>query len=694
MSNHPSKIINIFIACLLGFQIFQASATESITPGGTMKNPMIRYEYTENELTRLCETAIQAASQQIDSIVKTAPSDRTLENTLLAFEEAMSQFHDTISPLTFMAYVSTNAANSKEASRCEEKVNQFGVSIMTRKDLYLAIKDQKATQPAEARLLSETLKAFEENGLKLPDDKLKQVRELKQALAVLESQFSTNLNQDQTVAEFTREELAGVPEDYINSLHPAKADPKATGKTDKLTVSTKEPDYVRIMDNATLATTRRQMLEAYENRANPKNTQLLEEAIRLRQKIASLLTYDTWADYRTSTRMAKDSKTVTKFLNELKGKLSQRNSEDLGKLLDTKKKKDPTDTELYPWDIRYLTNQYKKENLSLDDEKIREYFPADRVVKGLFEVYSKLLGVQYIEEKDAKTWAKGVHLYRVVDTKDQHLIGYFYADFFPRDGKYGHAAAFTLISGKKTKTGYTHPISSIVANFTPSENGKPSLLKHEEVRTIFHEFGHIMHQTLTQAPYASLSGSSVDQDFVEAPSQMLENWVFSKEILTLLSGHYLDPKKKLPTEWIDKIIEARDFNQGYFYTRQLFLASLDMTYHTTSGSVDTTKVFQKLYKDVMSINPAETSHFQASFGHLMGGYDAGYYGYLWSEVYAADMFSRFEKEGMLNSKVGLEYRKAVLEPGKMHEGFEILENFLGRKPNPQAFYKNLHIEKL
>jgi thimet oligopeptidase len=684
--------MTFFLTYLLMVQAGQACATETTTQGAIMKNPLIRYEYTANELTTLCDAATQKATQQLDAIAHVNPSDRTLSNTLLAFEETMSEFSDVIAPLTFMAYVSTDPAISKEASHCEEKVSQFGVSVLTRKDLYSAIKDQKTTQPDEARLLEETLKAFEENGLKLPDDQLNQVRTLKQSLAVLQSQFSTNLNQDQTVAEFTKAELLGVPEDYINGLHPATEDPKDGGKTDKLTVPTKEPDYVRVMDNAVLASTRKQMLEAYENRATPKNTQLLEEAIQLRQKIATLLSYNNWADYRTSTRMAKNSKTVLNFLNELKGKLSQRNKEDLAKLLATKKKKDPTAKELDPWDIRFFTNQYKKENLSLDDEKIREYFPADHVVQGLFEVYSKLLGVQFIEEKNAKTWAKGVHLYRVVNSKDQHLIGYFYADFFPREGKYGHAAAFTLISGKKDKTGYVHPVSAIVANFTPAESGKPSLLKHEEVRTIFHEFGHIMHQTLTRAPYASLSGSAVDQDFVEAPSQMLENWVFSKEILNLLSGHYLDSKKKLPSALIDKILEARDFNQGYFYTRQLFLALLDMNYHTTSGTVDTTKIFQKLYKEIMGITPSETSHFQASFGHLMGGYDAGYYGYLWSEVYAADMFSRFEKEGMLNSKVGLEYRKAVLEPGKMHEGFEILKNFLGRKPNSHAFYKKLRIQ--
>ncbi|MFZ9594823.1 MAG: M3 family metallopeptidase [Bdellovibrionia bacterium] len=656
--------------------------------------PLIRFEYGKNELTQLCSQALSKTQKKLDALAQIPEAQRTPQNTLLAFEQILAEFSDETEPLTFMAYVSTDASLSAEASQCEEKVRTFFISVMTRKDLYRAIGSHIPQEPQLKRLYEETIQSFEESGLKLPDDQLEQVRVLQQNLASLETQFSTHLNQEKSQVEFSLSELQGVSESYLAGL-PKTAD-------GKVCVPTKEPDYVRVMENASRPATRKKMLEAYENRATPHNVQLLEQAIEHRQKIAALLGFSTWADYRTSTRMAKSSAEVRRFLTDLKGQLVSRNQEDLKLLLKSKLETQAGGSStpaastsvsvgIDPWDIRYFSNQVKKSHFQLDDEKIREYFPADSVVQAMFEVFSQVLGLEFTLETQAKTWAPNVHLFRIQDSGTQRFIGYFYTDFYPRSGKYGHAAAFTLKSGRKSPSGYEFPISAIVSNFTPPEAGKPSLLKHEEVRTLFHEFGHIMHQTLTQAPYASLSGSKVDRDFVESPSQMFENWVYSAEILKKISGHYLDPSKKLPDLWIEKIIEARQFNQGYSYTRQLFLALLDLTYHTSSGPVDTTETLKKIFQDTLGIKPSERTHFQASFGHLMGGYDAGYYGYLWSEVYASDLFSRFEAQGLLNPEVGLEYRRKVLEVGKMKDGFQILEDFLGRKPNAQAFLKRLHL---
>jgi thimet oligopeptidase len=272
------------------------------------------------------------------------------------------------------------------------------------------------------------------------------------------------------------------------------------------------------------------------------------------------------------------------------------------------------------------------------------------------------------------------------------LIVYFYTDFIPREGKYNHAAAFPLISGRKFSDGtYSYPVSSIVANFTKPANGKPSLLTHDEVVTVFHEFGHIMHQTLTRAPYASLSGSSVAQDFVEAPSQMLENWVWNPKILGMLGGHYQDHSKKLPPELLKQMIKARDFNQGMFYTKQLLYGLFDMDLHTQPGPVDATKIFDHLYLSIVGQQPLEGGHFAAGFGHLMGGYDAGYYGYLWSEVYAQDMFSKFPQSDLTDAGMGARYRAVILEHGNMQDAIVLLKDFLGREPNTKAFFKKLHI---
>lgn len=300
-----------------------------------------------------------------------------------------------------------------------------------------------------------------------------------------------------------------------------------------------------------------------------------------------------------------------------------------------------------------------------------------------------MLGVKFVEVKGADVWANDVKLYEIHNAADDQLIGYFYTDFVPRQGKYGHAAAFPLISGRVMSNGkYSVPVASIVANFTPPTADKPSLMTHDEVETFFHEFGHIMHQTLTKAPYASLSGSSVAQDFVEAPSQMLENWVWNPEILNILSSHY-QTGDKLPKDMLDKMIAARNFGQGTAYTKQLLYALFDMTIHTQQGSVDVTKTYDDLYRQIVGQEPIAGSHFAASFGHLMGGYDAGYYGYLWSEVYAQDMFSQFPPDDLMNQEVGSRYRTVILEQGSMKDAIDLLRGFLGREPNADAFFKKL-----
>jgi len=647
---------------------------------------MIRYTYQPGELTRLCDLSMQNTQKKLDAIAALSKKQRNIDSTLLTFERVMSEFSDETSPLTFMGYVSTDKAISAEGSECERKISEFFVGVITRKDLYEAIKGHAPRNGKEKQLLKETLKGFERNGLNLPDDKLAEVKKLKQELAAKEAEFTKNLNNDNSTVEFMADELRGVPSSLLERL-------KKTADGARYIVTTKPTDYVQVMENCESADTRRRMLFAYNNRAAEANTRLLTEAIALRQKISKLLKFRTWADYQTEDRMAKDSKTVLKFLNGLRTKLAERNKADLAKLLKFKREKEPGAKELNPWDLTFLSYQLKKRDYELDDEKIREYFPSDTVIAGMFEVYSKLLGVKYVEVKDAQVWAPGVKLYEIRDSENNDLLAHFFADFFPRPGKYGHAAAFNLISGRTLPDGkYLKPVSAIVANMNPPSGGKPSMLNHDEVETTFHEFGHIMHQTLTRAPFASLSGSSVARDFVEAPSQMLENWVWSKELLPTISGHYQDASKKLPEAILKKLLEAKDFNQGAFYTRQLYLALMDMTYHTSDDSkLDPTVVADQLYREIVGIEPIQGGHFPAGFGHLMGGYDAGYYGYLWSEVYAEDMFTKFEKEGLLNSKVGRKYRETVLEQGKMVEAIQLLRKFLGREPNNKAFFKKLHI---
>jgi thimet oligopeptidase len=508
----------------------------------------------------------------------------------------------------------------------------------------------------------------------------------------LQTAFSNNLNKDDTKVELSASELQGVTPDFLARL-------KKNPENGKYIITTKITDYEQVMENAKSEEARKKMAVAYNNRQGIDNTKLLEDALLVREKIASLIGYKTWADFQLShNRMAENAPTVMKFLDGLRDKLAKRNKEDIGQLRAFKKKilPGPGSNEVYAWDIPYLSYQLKKKDYALDDEKIRDYFPSDYVVNQILKIYSQLLGVRFENVADAHVWAPDVKLYKILDNKkgqkDNHLIGYFYTDFTPRQGKYEHFASFPILSARQMDDGYSKPVAAIVGNFNPPANGKPSLLNHEEVVTIFHEFGHIMHQTLTRAPYASLSGSNVAQDFVEAPSQMLENWPWEGTILNLLSSNYQHPEKKLPPQMLKKMIKVRDFQQGYFYTRQLMLALLDMTIHTATGPVDTAAVYNKLYQDLIGVKPIEGGHFTAGFGHLMGGYDAGYYGYLWSEVYAADMFTVFGKKHLLDPAVGGRYRSTILEQGNMVDANVLLTQFLKRPSNNKAFLKKLHIK--
>jgi thimet oligopeptidase len=658
--------------------------------GGTMKAPLIRYTYKLNEITQICDGEIRKTDDRIKDFLKIDDKEKNFHNTLEAFEQITADLSENTTAATFMNYVSLDKNSRSEAEKCEAKIGQYAVGLMTRRDIYDAIVKSvaqtptKNLSPEEHRLVEQTMKGFKANGLFLPDDKLKELKELKQKLSSLETEFASNLNEVTDFQELTKAELEGVPESMVRRLEKL---PNGNYK-----VTTKPTDYVQFMENAKSSEARRRMASKYENMASEKNTKLLQEAILLRKKISALLGFKNWADYRIENNMAKDSKTVMEFLNSLRKKLSIRNAQDSAKFLKFKKELDPTADHLDAWDFRYLDTQLKKRDYAVDDEVIREYFPAEQVVARMFEVYSKILSVKFVEVPNAATWAPGVKLYEIHDaTKGSNgkFIANFFTDFYPRDGKYNHFAAFTLVSGRMVDGKYRTPVSSIVGNFNPPSAGVPALLSHDEVETLFHEFGHIMHQTLTTAKYASLAGSSVARDFVEAPSQMLENWVWDPMILKMISGSYKDPKKKLPDTIIKKLIASRDFDYGYVYTRQLLFGLFDMQLHTSDGTINATETYKKLYKELTGVDPLPESHFPAGFGHLMGGYDAGYYGYLWSKVFAEDMFTRFENDGLLSSEVGMDYRRDILEKGDTMPADKLLIKFLGRKPNNKAFFKRL-----
>ncbi|MBI2070154.1 MAG: Zn-dependent oligopeptidase [Elusimicrobia bacterium] len=672
----------IFVAVLLSLAaILQAAVSSS---------DLLNFELKPDQIKTACAQAKERSDAGLKTLAGVGADKRSFDNTVLAFESTLQDYVDAINGPTFLKYVSTDKTVRDAAHECEVDSEQYGVEVYTREELYNALKAYSGTKPAlqgeDKKLLEKILLEFKRNGFGLSSDKRAKIKELKKRLIDLELTFGKNLNEVKDQLELTREELEGMPEDFINRL--------STAVAGRFIVTLDYPDYFPFMENARRWDARKALETKYDNRASTMNIVLLEEAIGLRHEIANLLGYPTHAHYVLEDRMAKDPKNVKDFLNRLQAKLKPLAEAEIKERLSIKAAQEgkKADKKLYVWDWRYYNNQLKKSKYDIDQEKIKEYFPLEVVTGGMLEVYQKLLGLKYRKVEDGALWHQDIVLYEVRDAGTDDLIAHFYMDLFPRDGKYKHAAAFTLVKGRRLPDGsYRKPVSSIVANFNKPTADRPSLLKHDEVETLFHEFGHIMHQVLTKAKYGRFSGTSVARDFVEAPSQMLENWVWGKEVLKSLSGHYKDKNQKLPDELLGRMIAAKNMDSGLRYLRQAFFATVDLEYHTRPKA-DSTALYADLMEKVSLIPMNPATNPQASFGHLMGGYDAAYYGYLWSEVYSADMFSRFEKEGVMNTDLGRLYRELILEPGRSHDEAEQLTKFLGREPNEEAFLKSIGIK--
>jgi thimet oligopeptidase len=602
------------------------------------------------------------------------------EKTALAFELALAQFSRQMTHVLFLKDVSPDAQLRAAAAACDTQIQQYFVDVFAREDLFGALKscENGVTDPLEKRLVDEHLTAFRRNGLELSPTLRKTFIEKKKRLVEVEEEFGKRLIEWAEVLWLEKNELAGLPPDYIKNLECVDG---------RFKIKLDYPHYFTFMENAKSDSAKASLEQKFFNRGGERNAQLLEEAIRIRAELASRLGYQTHAEFVLNRRMAKKPAAVSEFLNRLEPALKSKATQELTELLKEKKKEHPDATRVTSSDWRYYDNQLRKNRYNVDTQLIREYFPTEHVVTEMFKLYQTLFGVTFVPIPNAQAWHADVKLYAI--EREGNVSAYFYTDLYPREGKYGHAAAFQLVSGYRRADGnYEAPVAAMVANFDPPSTNQPSLLSHDSVETLFHEFGHIMHQTLTTAKYATFSGTAVKTDFVEAPSQMLENWVWNAETLTKLSAHWKESSKKLPTEMLRSLIDAKMLNSAIRYLRQVSFAKIDLAYHT-SREVDSTKIYREITEDVMMIPLSPDTRPQASFGHLMGGYDAGYYSYLWSEVFAEDMFTRFQKEGLLNPTVGKDYLTNILEPGGTRDPHELLESFLKREPNEAAFLKSL-----
>lgn len=525
-------------------------------------------------------------------------------------------------------------------------------------------------------------------------------------ISKLEISFSTNINEENTVLKFTKEQLKGLTDDQLNGYKNEILDDGTTIYYATL----KTPDYNPIMKYCSVPETRKEMEMAYNSRCIDKNSKIMEELAKYRNDQANKLGFDTHADYVLDILIAKNRTTVDNFLKDLNIKLDDSYNKDINELLKLKIEECrelnlTCDNIIHSYDRLYYTRIYNDKYYNIDDEELKKYFLYDKVVDSMFRIYQTVFSVRFRElsnDKDNKfdmeqLWNPDVRYFEVKDadttstTYDQ-VIGYFYMDMFPREGKYSHAAAYQLITGSvnplKDDNNTTSsseperilPIVAIVCNFPKPQRDRPSTLTHRDVETLFHEFGHCLHNILSLTELQEFSGTNVSQDFVEAPSQMLENWVWEKPILQLIGSN------SIPDEMIDKLISSRMSLSAIYTKRQLIFAILDQRIHT-NRDINIDDILINTVKDVLHSDSYITpgTNMIASFGHLSGGYDARYYSYLWSEVYAADMFVRGFKYQVLDPVAGLRYRRNVLQVGDSIDAVDAVTNFLDSPPNQDAF---------
>lgn len=634
-------------------------------------------------VTRACDAAIAACDAAVDAIVAGPDGERTFANTLGALEAATDGVSQASGQYAFMAYVAEEDGLREAARASEERIDKYLVDLSFREDLYAAIKAYAARGEAlegeEARLLDYELRDYRRNGFELAAGERARVRELSDELVSLGVEFQKNISEWDDGIFVSREELAGLPDAFIDALRTEDVD----GET-RYRVSLDYPELFPFMGKARSSELRRELFAKEQVKGGGANVAVLERALAARREMASLLGYDSWAAYAHEVCMSKERERVAEFLADLREKVALKADGDLALMAEVKG--GPVDI----WDWRYCHDQLLQTRYAVDDFEVARYFPLDACLEGLFAVCQRLLGVRFEARPDAPVWHEDVQAFDVYEADGDEAFARFYMDLFPRPNTFGHAAAFTLRGGRRLPDGsYQKPVSAIVANFTKPSADAPSLLRHSEVETLFHEFGHILHQTLTRAEYGRFSGTRTERDFVEAPSQMLEHWVWDREVLASFTRHY-ETGEPLPDSLLESMLAAKTLSSGVTTLRQLYFSHLDQAYHAPGFDGDSTAATRELH-EITQFPYTPDTHFQSGWGHLFG-YDARYYGYLWSHVFGDDMFTRFEGAGLLNPELGAEYRRTVLERGGSVDGDQLVREFLGREPNSDAFLRGLGLE--
>ncbi len=665
-------------ALLLATVPLAAPAASAAVPAAAVLP--IRWTVSPEQIAASCKAGSAALVRRVDAIARVPRAKRSFATVVLPLETAAADYNDDLAAQGFLYEVSTDAKVRAASLKCSTLEGSVLSELSARPDLYRALADAQAggsaNGPAQVKLTQLWLTLAKRAGASLPAAQRRKFVALEQKLTDLQNRFAANLGDDPTTVTIDAAQAGSLPPDFVAGAAKKTADGGYTIHVDESTISP-------FMNNETDPAARKAFYVAYQNRGGDANVQLLQNAIATRDQLAHLLGYPSWAAYVLADKMAASPQRVEAFLVQIDTAILPKARQERDELAQLK------GAPLDQWDQSYYENQLRKTTYAVDQNEIKQYFPVQHVVDSVLGIYQELLGVRFARV-DVPVWQAQVQAYDVFDAASKRPLGRFYLDLYPRPGKYDHFANFSLVPRHVLPDGSVRLAeSAIVGNWPQPAPGKAALLTHGDVETFFHEFGHNMAAMLADRPYETLT-SGFRQDFIEAPSQMLENWAWDPTILKRVSAN-VTTGQPLPDALIGKMIAARYVHYALATTTQIEYATVDMKYHTTPPPLDATAVWKATVAQTTPNQFVEGTHPESAFGHLMGGYDAGYYGYLWSKVYAQDMFSRFKTEGLTNPAAGMAYRRDILAPARLQEPDQEVSAFLGRPMNPDAFYRELGI---
>jgi thimet oligopeptidase len=631
-----------------------------------------------------CAARIARARKRVTALVA-RPGARTFANSVLALENINADLDDDLAAQTFLSEVSPDKDIRQASLDCSNDVSGFQTDEDADPGLYRALSAGAAAHtehtPYDRKLTELWLIALRRSGAALPAAQRAEFVRSSKRITDLQLQFTQNIANDTTTLSVAKDQAAGLPADLLATL---KTTPDGA-----YVLPVNDSTESAVLDDASNADTRKRYYFAYFNRQVPKNVDLLQETIAARDRLAHLMGSPSWAAYQLLPRSVRTPQRVEAFLTQLDAHLLPKAKAEFAELAALKATQTGVaGATLDSWDVSYYRTQLSKTRYAVDQNEIKQYFPAQHTVDAILAIYQHILGVTFTQVTPANAWYPDVTEYAVSDTASGRFLGSFLLDLFPRAGKPGGAFNAPILPVRTIDGRNRPPVSSIIVSDWPAAApGKPALLTHDDVTTFFHEFGHNMAAILAEVPYETLTSFQID--FVEAPSQMLENFTWDRSILKQISSN-VDTGAPLPDALIDKMLVARCASDricnAWASVSQTFLALVDFAYHSSGPHVDTTAVWHRLSaQDTPLGNPPGVSP-EAGFTHLMGGYDAGYYAYMWSLVYAQDMFTAFQKGGLESPVVGMHYRKTILAPAGTYDPDVEIKNFLGRPMSPAAFY--------